>query len=720
MARDPGPDRMLAPEFTALRCLFLLAMHHGRQIAPEDLPRAEAAAMLPALLDALRRQGLKARALTGCGWDTAAGLGTAYPALAQQQDGSWVVLVHVMPGADGSPAAAVLDPAEEEAGVQLVAREQFLARWAGTLVLCRPPTPMAEERPFGLAWFLPEIARHRGFFAGIAVAALLSNLIGFAIPLLFQVLIDKVVPHQAWHTLSVVVAAFVLLAAFDGFFAYARQRLMLLASNKVDARLGSRTFAHLLSLPLAFFEGHSAGVLVRHMQQTEKLRHFLTGRLFQTLLDAALLPVLLVLLAVYSGVLTLVVLGFSAAIAAVIGVMVPAFRQRLNTLYAAEGARQAHLVETLHNMRAVKSLVLEPARRRAWDTQLATAVRAHAEVGRVSAAGSVATSVLERLMQIAVLGLGATLVFDGQLTIGALVAFTMLSGRVTGPLVQIVTLINEYQEAALSVRMLGTVMNAPPEARAGQRLSRPPITGALRFEGVTFRYPGAVTPALDRVSFAVEQGQVLGIVGRSGSGKTTVTRLIQGIHTPQEGLIRFGEADIRTIELDHLRRHVGVVLQENLLFRGSLRDNIAAARPGASLPEVIEAARLAGALEFIERLPHALDTVVEEGASNFSGGQRQRIAIARALITRPPLLILDEATSALDPDSEAIIQANLKDIARGRTLIVVSHRLSSLVGADAILVLDQGGVMDCAPHEALLERCDVYRHLWRQQTQHLR
>jgi ATP-binding cassette subfamily B protein len=323
-------------------------------------------------------------------------------------------------------------------------------------------------------------------------------------------------------------------------------------------------------------------------------------------------------------------------------------------------------------------------------------------------------------MQIAVLGLGAALVFEGSLTIGALVAFTMLSGRVTGPLVQIVTLINEAQEAALSVRMLGTVMNARPERRAQDRLSRPPLHGALRFEDVTFRYPGAAVPALDRVSFRVEQGQVVGVVGRSGSGKTTLTRLIQGIHAAQDGLIRFDEADLRTIELDHLRRHVGVVLQENLLFRGTLRENIAAARPGAPLPEVLEAARLAGALEFIERLPRALDTMVEEGGSNFSGGQRQRIAIARALLTRPPLLILDEATSALDPDSEAIIQANLAEIARGRSMIVVSHRLSSLVGADAILVLEQGRVADFAPHAVLLQRCEVYRHLWRQQTQHLR
>ncbi|MBX9698207.1 MAG: peptidase domain-containing ABC transporter [Acetobacteraceae bacterium] len=696
-------------------------MHHGVQLGPEDLPAADRRGMLPGLLGTLRRAGMTTRVLRRADWAKAAGLGSAYPVLAGRRDGSWVILVHVVPGPDGTRLAAVLDPAEERQGVQLIPREAFEAAWDGTLLLARPAAAEAGAgRAFGLGWFLPEILRNRRFLAGVAVAAVLSNLIAFAIPLLFQVLIDKVVAHHAYQTLAVVVGIFVLLTLFDGFFAYARQRLMLLASNRMDARLGSRAFAHLLSLPLGFFERESAGVLVRHLQQTEKLRHFLTGRLFQTLLDALLLPLLILLLAIYSGLLTLVVLGFSAAIALVIGAMVPAFRHRLNGLYAAEGARQAYLVETLHNMRAVKSLVLEPARQRAWDGQIATAVRAHADVGRIGAAGSVATSVLERLMQISVLGLGAMEVFDGRLSIGALVAFTMLSGRVTGPLVQIVALINEAQEAALSVRMLGTVMNAAPERGPNRRLARPPLTGALRFEGVSFTYPGASAPALDRVTFAVGEGQVIGVVGRSGSGKTTLTRLIQGIHLPGEGLIQLDGTDIRHMDLEHLRRGVGVVLQENLLFRGTLRENIAAARPEAPLAEVLEAARLAGADEFIARLPLAYETPVEEGASNFSGGQRQRIAIARALLTQPRLLILDEATSALDPDSEAILQANLTEIARGRTMVVVSHRLSSLVRADAILVLERGRAVDFAPHGQLLERCDIYRHLWHQQTQHLR
>ena len=343
----------------------------------------------------------------------------------------------------------------------------------------------------------------------------------------------------------------------------------------------------------------------------------------------------------------------------------------------------------------------------------------HFTVSNISAIAVVLTNGLEKAMTITVLGLGVISVFDGSLSIGALVAFNMLSGRVTGPLVQIVTLINEYQQTALAVKMLGQIMDHPPERNASFQGTRPAITGKLEFDNVTFRYEGTTTPALNRVSFSVQEGQVIGLVGRSGSGKTTVTRMIQGIHTPEDGVIRLSDNDIRHIDLSHLRRSVGVVLQDNLLFRGTIRDNIAAIRPTARMEEVMAAARMAGADEFIDRLPKSYETVVEENASNFSGGQRQRIAIARTLLSSPRLLIFDEATSALDPESEAIIQKNLSEIANGRTLLIVSHRLSSLVSCDSILVLDRGSVVDFAPHEVLVERCEIYRHLWQQQTQHL-
>ena len=308
--------------------------------------------------------------------------------------------------------------------------------------------------------------------------------------------------------------------------------------------------------------------------------------------------------------------------------------------------------------------------------------------------------------------------FDGRLSIGALVAFTMLAGRVSGPLVQIVGLINEYQETALSVRMLATVMDHPPERDPRRQGVRPDVTGRLAFDQVTFRYPGATAAALDRVSFEVREGQVVGVVGRSGSGKTTLTRLIQGIQAAQEGAVRLDGVDIRHIDLAHLRRQVGVVLQDSFLFRGTIRENIAATRPDAALEGVIAAARMAGADEFVDRLPLSYDTVLEEGACNLSGGQRQRLAIARALLPRPRLLIFDEATSALDSESEAILQANLQEIARDRTMLIVSPAVGAGPG-QRDPGAGAGPAVDCAPHPVLLERCAIYRHLWQQQNRHV-
>jgi ATP-binding cassette subfamily B protein len=409
-------------------------------------------------------------------------------------------------------------------------------------------------------------------------------------------------------------------------------------------------------------------------------------------------------------------LSFSIGIALWIALMVPIYRGALDKLYQAEGTRQSQLVETIHGMRTIKSLALESFNKKTWDDKTAIAVKRHASVGKIGILGNSLTTALEKVMQIVVLSVGAIDVFNGSLTIGGLVAFNMLSGRVIQPLLQIVALINEYQQASLSVRMLGTVMSHPPERDPKQIGMRPRIPGDITFDDVSFRYTGASAPAVDRVSFAVQEGQVVGIVGRSGSGKSTITRLIQGINTAQEGSVRLNGSDIRHIDLQHLRRSVGIVLQDNFLFRGTIRENIAAAKPDAVMEEVIEAARMAGAEEFIDRLPASYETMVEENAANFSGGQRQRLAIARALLTRPKLLIFDEATSALDPESETIIQRNLSIIAQGRTMVIVSHRLSSLVQADAILVVDQGKIMDFAPHPVLLDRCEIYRHLWQQQT----
>jgi len=721
-------DRRLPPDLqtqapwtaslTALRALFLLAMHHGCHLSPDQISAAQGSDILAGVLRVLAQAGFDARALHHGQWRDITGLGSAFPVLAIMNDGNWQILAGVL-GQPGSAQLAVLDPAREQLGITLVHERDFRAAWSGTLVLCRrAPAATATDR-FGLSWFVPEILRHRAILRDVAIAAITGNLIGLATPLLYHVIIDKVIPYHATQTLLTVMLAFILVTVFDTVFTYARQRLMLFMTNKVDATIGARVFAKMLSLPMPFFEQMPAGVLARHLQQTEKLRQFLTGRLFQTALDALMLPPLLALLCVYSFRLTLVVLCFALAIALIIFLLIPRFRARLNLLYQAEGERQAHLVETLHGMRTIKSLAMEDVRQSEWNTRIAAAIGRIAAVGNLAAAANSMTAMLDRLMQLTILGLGATAVFAGQLSIGALVAFTMLAARVSSPLLQIVGLINDYQETALSVRMLGSVMDHPPERPPGQHFIRPTLSGAVAFDLVSFRYPDAATPALDRVSFSVRKGHMIGVVGRSGSGKTTLIRLIQGIEVPQSGLIRFDGTDIRHIDLGHLRAQVGVVLQDSFLFRGTIRDNIAAAHPRATLNDIVRAARLAGADEFIDRLPRGYETAVEEGAANFSGGQRQRISIARALLTDPRLLIFDEATSALDPESEAVLQTNLQGIAAGRTLIVVSHRLASLVKADTILVLEHGQAIDCAPHATLLQSCAIYRGLWQQQNRHV-
>jgi ATP-binding cassette subfamily B protein len=339
----------------------------------------------------------------------------------------------------------------------------------------------------------------------------------------------------------------------------------------------------------------------------------------------------------------------------------------------------------------------------------------HFRVGKISTLATSVSKLLEKCMVVAIVWYGANLVFSEQLSVGALVAFQMISGRVSGPLVQLVSLVHSYQETALSIRMLGQVMNRPTEAGLGRGL-RPQLQGQLEFENVTFQYTPDTAPALEGVSLKVPHGSLVGIVGRSGSGKTTVTRLIQGMYPIRQGIIRIDGLDIREWDIGHLRQNIGVVLQDNFLFKGTIRQNIAMAKPNASFQEVVLAAKMAGADEFIERLPLSYDTPLEENASNLSGGQKQRLAIARAMLTDPRILIFDEATSALDPESEAIVQRNLSRIARGRTVIMVSHRLSMLTNCDAIVVLEQGKVDAVGAHRQLLDKSKIYRDLWRQQT----
>ncbi len=703
---------------TNLHCLALVARHHGVDLSPERLQHDYAVDERPVEIRQLLRMakdaGLRARQIK-LSWTSLLQLGEAFPVLAELDNGNWVVIAGPAMGEEEAKIR-VLDPLAERPDFILLNQEQFIRTWCGSVVMMKRNFGINDaDQPFGFRWFIPEIIKQRSFFRDVALAAIVLYGLGLMTPIFFQLVIDKVLVHQSYATLTVLTIGIAIALVFDAAFSFLRRYLLLYATNRIDIRIATRTFGHLLNLPIALFEQASAGVLVKHMQQTGRIREFLTGRLFLTLLDGVSLLVFIPILLLYSVKLTLVVIGFAALVGLVVMLLVGPFQRRLQALYKAEGDRQALLVETVHGMRTVKSLALEPRQRRAWDDYSAQSISVRFRVEKISTAAQSMTGLLEKLMSVAIIGLGALDVFNGAMTIGALVAFNMLAGRVSGPLVQIVTMVHEYQEVALSVRMLGEIMNQRPEQAGRGRGIRPHLRGNIEFDKVTFRYGPDGPPALDNVSFSIPAGSVYGVVGKSGSGKTTITRLIQGLYQNQQGIVRMDGYDSREIDLVHLRTSTGVVLQDNFLFRGTVRENIAAAKPDASIEEIMEVARIAGAEEFIERLPRGFDTMLEENASNLSGGQKQRLAIARALITDPKLLILDEATSALDPDSETIIRQNLSQIAAGRTVVIVSHRLSTLVDADAILVVERGKIADIGRHDQLVTRCMTYRHLWSQQ-----
>jgi ATP-binding cassette, subfamily B, bacterial HlyB/CyaB len=704
---------------TTLQCLTAIAQHHGLQVNPERLihdyalnAEEPSSSMLLGMASSI---GLKAK-LRQLTVDKLLGQKGVFPLLARLKDGNSMIVVGAR--SDDGGVLAVLDPLGDLGAVKMLDPAAFQALWSGEVLFLKRTSKLSDTRqPFGLRWFIPEILQQKAAFRDIAIAAMAMNILGLASPIFFQLVIDKVLVHHSVSTLWVLAAGIGIALLFESTFGFMRQILTLWATNKIDIRLTRRTFAHLLSLPIDYFETTSAGVVVRHMQQMEKIRGFLTGRMFFTALDLTALFILLPILFSYSVKLAMIVLLFTMLISGIVAVLVPTFQRRLNDLYTAEGQRQALMVETIHGMRTVKALAIEPMQRRAWDQRSANALNQHFRVGQISITGNAVTDFLGKLLPVVIIVIGAQDVFDQTLSVGALIAFQMLSGRVSGPLIALVGLVNEYQETALSIRMLGEVMNRAPEGRTGGL--RPELRGNITFDGVVFRYPGAQNNALDRASFEIKEGSVIGIVGRSGSGKTTITKVIHGLYRIQEGIVRFDGYDAREIDLSHLRRQVGVVLQENFLFHGTVRENIAATMPEASFEDIVEAARAAGADEFIERMPQGYDTMLEENASNLSGGQKQRLSIARALLAKPRILVLDEAASALDPESEAIFINNLSRIAVGRTVIMVSHRLSTLVNADSILVMQRGQLMDAGRHEELLTRCSTYIQLWNQQTSHL-
>jgi ATP-binding cassette subfamily B protein len=654
-------------------------------------------------------------------WSDLGSLGKALPLIIRLKNGNCIVVVSF--DADKDPQVAILrDPSSDDEAMMAVDEVRLREAWDGSAFLVkRRYKPLDNDQPFGLPWLMAQVLRERKLFRDVAIATAILTIFGLLPPIVFMIILNRVLVSHSISTLNVLIGGILFMVIFDTIFGYLKRSLVATATARIDGRINLYVYSKLIKLPIDFFERNPTGVIAGKTNEVWRVRQFLTGSLFGTLMDSISLLILVPVMLYLSFTLGMIVLGLSALICLVVIAFLPALARKTGKVIAAEQAQNSLLIESIHGMRTIKSLALDGRKLHEWDVRVARAVEARDDFNRLANYPQTIIAPLEKLVYIGTLAIGTYMAMDGNsgLLAGTLVAFAMIAQRVAAPLVQISHLLQTFEEARASVSQVASVINVPPEqGRSGDGV-RKPIKGEIDFSEVRFKYPGASGYALNDVSFKVPQGTIFGIMGRSGSGKTTVTRLLQGLHQNYEGLVKIDGIDLREYDLDHLRQSIGVVLQENFLFGGSIRDNIIAGKPAASFDELVRAARLAGAEEFIERMPRGYETVIEEGSANLSGGQRQRIAIARALIIEPQILVLDEATSALDAESEAIVNENLLRIAQGRTVMIISHRLSSLLPADNILVLERGKVYDVGPHSDLLRRCDIYKHLWHQQNRHI-
>ncbi|HEV2303361.1 MAG TPA: peptidase domain-containing ABC transporter [Stellaceae bacterium] len=665
--------------------------------------------------------GLRAE-VTRVGWSDLFDLGTALPAIVLLKNGSAMVLMDA--AADPQrPTVRLVDPnAHDDAPLNLD-EMRFGASWTGEIVLVKRDYRLRDEnQPFSFRLVFGQVLRDRKSVRDLGIAAVSLSVLAVAPIMFWRLLLDHVLYYGSLATFWALCAMMAVLVVFDTAFGYLRRFIVARIVMRVEARMSTYIFNRLINLPMDYFERTTVGEVAHNIHEFHKIREFLVAGIFGTALDSIVLVIFLPIMFAFSAILTFYVLGLSLLICLWIVVMLPVMRRKSSLVVHAEIAKGTLLIESLHGIRTVKSLALDALHRHEWDVRVA---RAAAYRYDEQLTANVLQTVINPLQMLITSGVFAVAVYlfittHQSVYVGALIAFMLLTQRVAAPLVRASSLIEQYDQARIAALLIAGVVNQPPEEGRSESGIRTPIEGHVEFQGVRFRYRGTTVPALDDVSFVIPAGTIFGIMGRSGSGKTTVTRLLQLLHSNFEGLIKIDGNDLRQIDVDHLRSSTGVVLQENFLFSGTIRQAIATAKPDATFEEVVRAARLAGAEEFIERMPRGYETFIQEGSPNLSGGQRQRLAIARALIGNPRILILDEATSALDAESEAIVNANLLRIAKGRTLIIISHRLSSLVMADAILVLERGRVYDIGRHDELIERCDIYSALWHQQNRHLK
>lgn len=700
MNRDSAND-------SAATCLVMLAHFHDVAAQMEQLQHQFGDSGTPLgdieILKAAKILKLKARQIK---IDFSKVQELPLPAIAKHVDGNYFIIakIHdrkalIQHSDKQSPDTVSLDVLEN-----LMTGDMFLFTKRSLL-----PGGLAK---FDFSWFIPALLKHKKLLCEVLIASFFIQFFGLITPLFFQVIIDKVLVNQSLTTLDVLAFGLLVISVFDVALNGLRNYIFSHTTNRVDVVLGARLFNHLLRLPVAYFQARRVGDTVARVRELDTIREFITGSALTLCIDLFFTLVFFVVMYFYSPTLTLIVLGSIPFYIVLSLVVTPILRARLDEKFKRGAANQSFLVESITGIETIKSSAVEPQMQRHWENQLAAYVTASFRSMNLGNIASQAAGLINKVVTVLLLWIGASLVIQGELSVGMLIAFNMISGRVSGPILKLVQLWQDFQQAGISVQRLGDILNMPPEpGHDPNRTTLPALKGDVRFEHVTFRYQTDRPAVLNGVSLSVQAGEIVGIVGRSGSGKSTMTKLVQRLYVPESGRMLVDGVDLALVEPAWLRRQVGVVLQENFLFNRSVKDNIALSDPGASLDRVMMAAELAGAHEFILELPEGYDTSVGEQGASLSGGQKQRIAIARALLTNPKILIFDEATSALDYESEHIIQQNMKRISQGRTVFIIAHRLSTVRDADRIIVMDKGRIVEEGDHQQLVQLDGHYARL---------
>jgi len=704
---------------TALKSLVLAARQKGIELSVDTLVHTfnigEDEADNTTLVRIARENGLTAK-IGNFNIEKLSKLKDSFPIIMRLKDKRCVIVSGFELEDDQTTIKAiiVIDPSSATPQAETIKKEAFKKHWSGDAVLLkRKYGTFDEDRPFDFSWLMAGYFRYKSLMVQLVLISLLLHIFAVLPAVFIMIVLDKVVNFEATSTLYVITSGIIIAYLFNGFLGYLRQYIVLFASGKVDVRLNAKLFSKLLDLPLSYFQKRSIPEVSKTLQQTISLRQALTGRFFGAVLDATSLMVFVPILFIYSPLLCGVVILFSLAISANVIIASKLQKRRLQRASSADSRKQAILMDSISGIETVKTLALEPVQKKNWEDAISDHTVAHLKLGSANAVTQQIGSTLQQLMTVAVIFLGVQLVFAGELSAGVLIGVNMLAGKVTGPLVQLVTLVTDVEKVTRAIDSIGSVMNTRGEMR--RRGVVPEILGDVSFHNVNFGYEEGQR-SLENVNFEIQPRQKVAIVGATGSGKTTIARMIQGIIRPHEGNVNIDGQDLRLIDLSHLRDNVACVTQTPHFFRGTIRENIMMPFPGAGTARVTWASELVGLNEDIDKLPDGYETEIEEGGGNLSVGMCHKIALARALIRNPRILILDEALAHFDLESEHEVRKKLPDIASGRTLILIAHRISHARECDHVFVMDKGRLVEQGKHDDLIAQKGVYADMWNREV----